>query len=205
MTSTPTSSGGESEPDPDAPLEPEADAPPEFGFGVLPEPAGDLRAPTAPSTMPGVVRGRSVEREASPEAPKTEEKPPEPELVSVTADGQEYVPKETKNVSDHPLYKLRVEVSKDGEPILADGPQFVDQFTNPAFAKTVVPGPFQVKVCDLSTEQGVADYNELLSLREPMGCPRVQMLEQDRQFDAHAGNWKVFVMFRRISYRKVVT
>lgn len=172
---------------------------------MLPEPAGDLQVARAPGVAPGVLRGRGVAREEVPEAPPEAPEQPETELIPVTADGQDYVPVETKNVSEHPLYKLRVEVDKEGTPVIADGPQFVDQFTNPAFAKTVIPGPFEVVVCDLSTVDGVSDYNKLLAQREPMGAPRVQFLQEEKQFDKHMGNWKIFVMFRRISYRKVVT
>jgi hypothetical protein len=194
MTSIPTSDDAESEPESG------------FNAGTLPEPAGDLQVPSAPSGgVHALLRGRGVTREKPAEEPKAEEPTPEPELVAVTADGQNYEPKETKNVSEHPLHQIRVEVDKNGDMVLADGPQFVDQFTNPAFAKTVIPGPFEARVCDLSDAVSLGEYNKLLAQREPMGAPRVQILEQERQFDPTCGNWKVFLMFRRISYRKVVT
>lgn len=208
MTSTTTSGDAESKPDQAPPDEPG------FGAGLLPEvvedtrpePAGDLRAPEDTRARTGVLRGRSVDRPEVPKAEVDPNTPQETELVAVTADGREYQPPvETKNVSEHPLYKLKVEVDAAGLPVLADGPQFVDQFTNPHFAKTVIAGPFEAAVCDLSTVDGLQQYNQLMAQREPMSAPRVQFLKEETQFDPNVGNWKIFIMFRRISYRKVVT
>lgn len=208
MTSTTTSDAAESKPEQVVTDEPG------FGAGLLPdipedtrpEPAGDLRAPEDTRARTGVLRGRSVDRPDAPEAVPGAATPQETELVPVTADGLEYRPPvETKNVSEHPLYKLKVEVDAEGLPVLADGPQFVDQFTNPHFAKTVVAGPFEAAVCDLSTVEGLQQYNTLMAQREPMGAPRIQFLKEETQFDPNIGNWKIFIMFRRISYRKVVT
>ena len=182
----------------------EESAPDVVSLPPAPKPAGPL--PIIEPTQQTGGYGRGVlrpEADATDPLP-TEEKPNEPEIELVKADGQPYTPA-VRDVSTHPAKKLLIEVDETtGKPVTQDEPQFADQFLNSAFAKTWEAEPFQAGVYDLSNENDLQTYNELLRLREPVGAPRVQIATEERKYDEVRGTWKVFLMFRRIRYRKVV-
>ena len=61
---------------------------------------------------------------------------------------------------------------------------------------------WSIKIFDLSKDQDIADYEELLTLSSKED-PEVVIVDQDKQFCKTVENWKIFVTSVNIKYRNL--
>ena len=94
------------------------------------------------------------------------------------------------------------------EVIPLDGP--VEWSDTPTFPNQMVRGPdfwkldrIEVLVLDLSKNEDVQRYSELLTLSNSPGSNRF-ITSQDRQFSQDTHNWKVFLEIQIVKYRKLL-
>lgn len=190
-----TSSEGEASP-PDAPVTGHGQHRMTVGAGVPRE-----KPPADPDNPKHAAPSGETKQVLEGEVPEEQERY---EVVHMRADGTPYDRPKARNISDHPLHKINIEVDDDGNELDGAGPIVKDQYTNPAWRRTWRQSAPQVAVYDLTDPDDLRKYNEMLTLSEPPTAPQKFIIRTQEQFDEKKGSWKVFVMYRTITYKKIL-
>lgn len=159
--------------------------------------------------IPRTVSNEAVTGVTPTEEPRSEDdtliQPEGLEVKYRRRDGSDYDKPPAKNISDHPLHKVHIEVDEEGQEVLDTAPIFPDQFINKAFEKTWVRGPVEYKTFNLAEAEELKEWNVMQIETEPPGAPRTFIIRVDERFDERAGCWKILAVFRRIKYKKIIS
>lgn len=164
-----------------------------------------------------MATGGGVQRAQHPMGAAAAEPVPEPEdreaelikdagveISHTRSDGSSYDMPPAKDLADNPLHRINIAVDEDGNELFGGKPVIVEQYVNPAWAKTWEESALRVEIFDLSDVPQLKAYNTLLEASEPPGSPMKFIIRTQEQYDENTGGWKVFVVYRDIKYKQIL-
>lgn len=169
-------------------------------FSSLPVPANlpddDQVAIGAPTDKPKIPEAEGAAA-AALQAPK--------EVVTEfrRADGTAYDAPPGKQISEHPLVQITVEVDEEGEPV-AGKPRYERQFVDKAWRRTWKSSPRMFLQLDAGKAEDLQRLNDLYAETEPPGAPQVVIESAEVQFTKNTGSFIWMIRYRRITYFNVL-